>query len=101
RHTRFSRDWSFRRVLFRSRQAPEVERDHARRYLGRADADVLPGLVRAAYASVADTVLVPWQDHLALGSEARMNTPGKPEGNWSRSEERRVGKERKARGWAW
>ncbi len=65
------------------RQAPEVERDHARRYLGRADADVLPGLVRAAYASVADTVLVPWQDHLALGSEARMNTPGKPEGNWS------------------
>jgi 4-alpha-glucanotransferase len=27
--------------------------------------------------------IVPMQDVLGLGSEARMNTPGRPEGNWS------------------
>ena len=33
-------------------------------------------------ASVADTVLFPLQDVLGLGSEARMNTPAVPSGNW-------------------
>ncbi len=63
--------------------APEAERDHVRRYLGRPDAEVVDGLIRAAYASVADTVVVPWQDHLGLGPAARMNTPGRAQGNWS------------------
>jgi 4-alpha-glucanotransferase len=31
---------------------------------------------------VADTVIVPLQDVLGLGSEARMNLPGRPDGNW-------------------
>ena len=34
-------------------------------------------LMRAALASVADTVLIPMQDILGLGSEARMNLPGR------------------------
>ena len=63
--------------------APEVERDHVRRYLGRPDEDVVQGLVRLAYASVADLAVVPLQDLLGLGSEARMNTPGRGEGNWT------------------
>jgi 4-alpha-glucanotransferase len=39
-------------------------------------------LVRAAMASVADTAIVPMQDVLGLGSEARMNFPGQGEGWW-------------------
>ena len=33
--------------------------------------------------AVAETAIVPLQDVLALGSEARMNTPGRAGGNWS------------------
>ena len=32
---------------------------------------------------MADYALVPLQDVLSLGSEARMNFPGRPSGNWS------------------
>ncbi|HUG55094.1 MAG TPA: 4-alpha-glucanotransferase, partial [Vicinamibacteria bacterium] len=32
---------------------------------------------------VADTAIIPLQDVLALGSEARMNMPGRPVGNWA------------------
>jgi 4-alpha-glucanotransferase len=40
-------------------------------------------LIRAASASVAEMAIVPAQDLLELGSEARMNTPAVPAGNWS------------------
>ncbi len=40
-------------------------------------------LVRATLASVARLAVVPAQDLLALGAEARMNTPGVPTGNWT------------------
>ncbi len=40
-------------------------------------------LLRAVAASVAAVALAPAQDLLELGSEARMNTPAVPEGNWS------------------
>jgi 4-alpha-glucanotransferase len=39
-------------------------------------------LLRLALASPAAVVVVPVQDVLGLGSEARMNTPGHAEGNW-------------------
>ena len=38
--------------------------------------------IRAVLASVADTAIVPLQDVLGLGSEARMNLPGRAAGNW-------------------
>jgi len=63
--------------------APEKERDFARRYLGRDGSDFAWDLIRAAFASVADTAIVPLQDVLDLGPEARMNLPGRPAGNWS------------------
>jgi len=47
-----------------------------------ADRPVWP-LIRAAEASVAEMAIVPAQDLLELGSEARMNTPAVPAGNWS------------------
>jgi 4-alpha-glucanotransferase len=34
-------------------------------------------------ASVADTVVLPVQDVLGSGGEARMNTPGVESGNWT------------------
>ena len=39
-------------------------------------------MIRAASASVASLCLVPLQDALGLGSEARMNVPSSAEGNW-------------------
>ncbi len=40
-------------------------------------------LIRTALASVAQTVVLPMQDILDLGSEARMNHPAKKHGNWA------------------
>jgi 4-alpha-glucanotransferase len=40
------------------------------------------GLIDLAYGSCAGLALVPAQDLLGLGSEARMNRPGRTEGNW-------------------
>ncbi len=40
-------------------------------------------LIRAVEDSVAEIAVVPAQDLLELGSEARMNTPAVPAGNWS------------------
>lgn len=43
----------------------------------------MPGaLIRAAYSSAASLAVLPMQDLLGLGSEARMNRPGTPSGNW-------------------
>ena len=39
--------------------------------------------MRLALSSVADTALFPIQDLLGLDSEARMNVPGTPTGNWT------------------
>ena len=38
--------------------------------------------IQTIMASVADTVLIPLQDVLGLGSEGRMNFPSKKDGNW-------------------
>jgi 4-alpha-glucanotransferase len=40
-------------------------------------------MIRAAAGSVAQISVFPAQDLLELGSEARMNTPAVPRGNWS------------------
>src|SRR5262249_22492671 len=54
-----------------------------RRYLPGVDHDPVWGLIRLAWASVADYALCPLQDVLNLGTEARMNFPGKAGGNWT------------------
>lgn len=41
------------------------------------------GMARGAWASVSDLAIVPMQDLLGLGSEARMNTPSTLGGNWT------------------
>jgi 4-alpha-glucanotransferase len=40
-------------------------------------------MIHALTASVAQLAIVPMQDVLGLGSEARLNTPGTVIGNWS------------------
>jgi 4-alpha-glucanotransferase len=62
--------------------ADEDERDLFRRYVGTDGRDVAWEMIRLAHASVADYACVPLQDVLNLGSEARMNFPGRPAGNW-------------------
>jgi 4-alpha-glucanotransferase len=57
--------------------------DHAQKYLNYYGDDMVGHLIRAAYASVADIVVVPMQDILNLGGEARMNFPGTLGGNWT------------------
>jgi 4-alpha-glucanotransferase len=64
--------------------ATAAERASAALYLGTAAADEVPwSMIRAAFTSVAQTAIVPVQDILALGSEARMNKPGHEKDNWS------------------
>lgn len=64
----------------------EFERLNFVRYLGQKPAtaaEAADALIRLCYASPARTAIVPLQDVLSLGSEARMNIPGTPEGNWT------------------
>ena len=61
----------------------EKERDHVRRYMGRDGSDIAWDLIRLAWSSAADYAIAPLQDILNLGTEARMNLPGRPAGNWS------------------
>jgi 4-alpha-glucanotransferase len=58
------------------------ERDFFLRYEPAADADPAWALIRLAWESVADLAVVPLQDVLSLGNEARMNHPGTVSGNW-------------------
>ena len=46
------------------------------------DSEINWVMIRAVLASVADVAIVPLQDVLGLGSEARMNLPGTVSGNW-------------------
>jgi 4-alpha-glucanotransferase len=63
--------------------AADHERRNAECYLGRCEDGIHWAFIRAALNSVADLALVPLQDVLGLGSEARMNTPSLERGNWS------------------
>jgi 4-alpha-glucanotransferase len=58
------------------------ERDFAMRYLNADGKEIQWTFIRTLEASVADTVLIPMQDVLGLGTEARMNQPATMGGNW-------------------
>ena len=61
---------------------PEETRKHLCHYLGSALDDMPWPLIRTALASVARLAVVPMQDVLSLGGDARLNQPGTLEGNW-------------------
>jgi 4-alpha-glucanotransferase len=62
--------------------ASEYEKDFARRYLSVDGSDFAWDLIRSLWHSRANFVLAPMQDLLSLGTEARMNYPGRLGGNW-------------------
>jgi 4-alpha-glucanotransferase len=61
---------------------PGSQREALRKRLGADDQKIVWAMVREALASEADTAIVPAQDLLGLGSEARLNFPGIAKGNW-------------------
>jgi 4-alpha-glucanotransferase len=58
------------------------EIDLALRYMGSDPGEAVWDFIRAVLASVADTAIIPMQDILGLGSEARMNLPATTGNNW-------------------
>jgi 4-alpha-glucanotransferase len=67
-------------------ELPAAQRGNLWAYLKRPEgdtADVAPALVELAWSSTAALAIAPLQDLLNLGNEARMNVPGRAEGNWS------------------
>ena len=75
----------------RSAEQTEKERRVALAYLGHdpsapgdgAGRDIHWQMIRMILMSVANVAIVPAQDLLGLGSEARMNRPGTDQGNWA------------------
>ena len=64
-------------------QLSNHEKEDVLRYLGFTSPEGIHwDLIRLALSSVANQAIIPLQDVLGLGTEARMNVPGKPVGNW-------------------
>ena len=61
---------------------PFAQREALQKLLRANDGEVVWAMIREAMASQADMAIVPAQDLLELGSEARMNFPGIVKGNW-------------------
>jgi 4-alpha-glucanotransferase len=64
------------------RKLPETQRKALQKRLRANDREVVWAMIGEALASPADTAIIPAQDLLELGSEARMNSPGIAKGNW-------------------
>lgn len=62
--------------------ATKQEKELAAAYLGEPEDGMHWAFIRAAFSSVARLAIVPLQDVLGLGSEARMNIPSLSDGNW-------------------
>jgi 4-alpha-glucanotransferase len=58
------------------------EREFAMNYLRTDGREMNWVFIQTLLASVANLAIIPLQDVLGLGSEARMNVPAKPSGNW-------------------
>jgi 4-alpha-glucanotransferase len=66
-------------------ELPDAQRrtfwSHLKRPEGQSS-DAAPALMQLAWCSAAALAIAPLQDVLNLGTEARMNVPGRAEGNW-------------------
>jgi 4-alpha-glucanotransferase len=67
---------------FASLPEGDPARAHCLKYLATDGEEIHWTFIRAALGSVARTAIVPLQDVLGLGSEARMNLPASESGNW-------------------
>ena len=67
-------------------ELPADQRQNLWNYLKRQPGqseEAAPALMRLAWSSMAALAIAPLQDLLNLGREARMNVPGRADGNWS------------------
>lgn len=67
----------------RSPEQVNAEREFALRYLNSDGRQIHWDFIRLALSSAANTAIIPLQDILGLGSEARMNRPGGTARNWT------------------
>jgi len=66
--------------------ASDASKKKCRAYMNSSswkEEDICWDFIRTAYASPALYAIIPIQDLLCKGSESRMNTPSRAEGNWS------------------
>ena len=62
---------------------PRADKKFCKEYLGiKKSSDAVWAVIRSAFASVSDTVIIPMQDYLELPGYARINTPSTLGGNW-------------------
>lgn len=61
----------------------EKNRDKVRRYMNTDASSISFDFIRTCLGTIAKYAVFPVQDLLKLGSEARMNVPGTPTGNWA------------------
>ena len=66
------------------KETSDEDKERLFRYLGKnvSSKEVPWELIRIAMDSVAETAIIPMQDILGLGEEARMNRPALSNGNW-------------------
>jgi 4-alpha-glucanotransferase len=64
-------------------RAARLQLHQAQAYLQSNGHPIHWALIRTAMNSIAQLAIIPLQDVLGLGSEARMNVPGTAEGNWT------------------
>ena len=81
-------EWKQRFVSWYLREKSGIAPERKSQMFGWGADDIMPvemavtGLVELAHSSRCDTCIIPMQDYLLLGSEARLNVPGVAEGNW-------------------
>jgi 4-alpha-glucanotransferase len=71
-----------REALTRRRCGQSTAYERLLLYLGHTPQEIHWEIIRLAYMSVANLAIIPAQDLLGLGAEARMNFPGRSRGNW-------------------
>ncbi len=67
----------------RAKTEPNDIYSSVQKYLNYYGDDIVLPLIRLAYSTVAKIVIIPMQDMLNVGTEGRMNFPGKLGGNWA------------------
>ena len=64
------------------RSVNEKTRDHVRSYFRISGQEISWDFIRTSYAAVSNLAVIPMQDFMSLGTEARSNIPGVASGNW-------------------
>jgi len=61
---------------------PQKDKEYCLSYINHTCGNPVDSLIKATLSCVADTAIIPMQDWLSLGAEARMNIPSTTGKNW-------------------